>query len=118
MLAPTVRDCAESTSTCATTAGAATAGARPPCPRSSRRPPNCIGCTGSGPGEATYGSEKWLTALANAYDEWLQVACQYLAVTHHLARLDGLDRDIERLRVEGELVAAGLELPSVTRPPR
>jgi len=67
--------------------------------------------------EGTYGSEKWLTALANAYDAWLQVACQYLAVTHHLAMLDGLDRDIERLRVEAELVAAGLELPSVSRPP-
>ena len=66
--------------------------------------------------EAAYGSEKWLAAIANAYDAWLQVACQYLAVTHHLARLDGLDRDIERLRVEAELVAAGLELPS--GPPR
>ena len=60
---------------------------------------------------ATYGSERWLTARANAYDEWLQVACRHLDVSHHLPTLDGMDRDLERLRIEAELIAAGLQLP-------
>jgi len=61
-----------------------------------------------------YGSEKWLIAVVQAYDEWLQVACGHMSITHHLPALDGIDRDIERLRVEGELIAAGLKLH--TRP--
>jgi hypothetical protein len=61
---------------------------------------------------STGGSEKWLTAVVHAYDEWLQVACHRLAITHHLAKLDGMDRDIERVRLEGELSAAGIKLPS------
>ncbi|HET6532011.1 MAG TPA: hypothetical protein VFH03_15580 [Actinoplanes sp.] len=59
----------------------------------------------------TYGSKRWLTARATAYDEWLQVACRHLDVRHHLPTLDGLDRDLERLRIEAELNAAGLRLP-------
>ena len=57
------------------------------------------------------GSAKWRSAMGDAYDRWLQVACQHLAVTHHLPALDGMDRDLERLRVEAELSAAGLKLP-------
>jgi hypothetical protein len=59
----------------------------------------------------TYGSERWLTARAIAYDEWLQVACRHLDVSHHLPTLDGMDRELERLRIETELIAAGLHLP-------
>jgi hypothetical protein len=62
----------------------------------------------SGP---TRESEKWLSAVAAAYDAWLQEACRCLAITHHLARLDGIDRDLERIRVEAALTAAGLRLP-------
>jgi hypothetical protein len=40
------------------------------------------------------------------------VACHRLSITHHLAKLDGMDRDIERVRLEGELSAAGIKLPS------
>jgi hypothetical protein len=62
----------------------------------------------SGP---TRESEKWLAAVAAAYDAWLQEACRCLAITHHLAKLDGIDRDLERIRVEAALTAAGLRLP-------
>lgn len=53
-------------------------------------------------------SEMWARAVLRAYDRWLQVACHYLAVSHHLSCLTDIDRDIERLRVEAELIAAGL----------
>jgi hypothetical protein len=53
-------------------------------------------------------SETWARAVVIAYDRWLQVACHYLSVAHHLSCLTDIDRDIERLRVEGELSAAGL----------
>ena len=53
-------------------------------------------------------SECWARAVVVAYDRWLQVACHYLAVADHLSCLTGIDRDIERLRVEAELTAAGL----------
>jgi hypothetical protein len=58
-------------------------------------------------------STVWFAAVQRAYDERLQQACQSLGVDQHLADLDGLDRDIERVRVEGELQAAGLVLGSV-----
>lgn len=61
----------------------------------------------------TSGSEMWLVAVLRAYDEWLQVACGCLGISHHLAGLDGLDRQIERLRMESELSAAGLRFSSV-----
>jgi hypothetical protein len=44
------------------------------------------------------------------YDDALVAACLCLGVTHHLDELTGLDREIERLRVEGALIAAGLTL--------
>ena len=56
-------------------------------------------------------SRKWAVAVEGAYDRWLQVACHYLAVSHHLFSLtDAMDRELERLRIEGELTAAGLPI--------
>ena len=44
------------------------------------------------------------------YDDALIAACLCLGVAHHLGELTGLDREIERLRVEGALIDAGLTL--------
>ena len=52
----------------------------------------------------------WFVAVQRAYDDRLRLACQALEVPEYLDRLDGIDREIERLRVEGELQAAGLVL--------
>lgn len=69
----------------------------------------------SGP---TTESSAWLTAVQRAYDDRLCLACTCLGVSQHLDQLDGLDREIERVRVEGELEAAGLSLRATTqRPP-
>jgi hypothetical protein len=65
----------------------------------------------------TSGSEMWLGAILRAYDEWLQVACGCLGISQHLSGLDGVDRQIERLRMESELAAAGLRLRSAARGP-
>ncbi len=56
-------------------------------------------------------------ALQQAYDETLQEACLALALEHHFDKLSGMDREIERLRVEGELESAGLvlQVPGVRR---
>ena len=64
---------------------------------------------------STAGSEMWLVAVLRAYDEWLQVACGCLGISQHLSALDGIDRQIERVRMEGELTAAGLHVHSVAR---
>lgn len=64
-------------------------------------------------------SERWSAAVLHAYDQRLQLACQYLSVPQHLPATRGIDRDIERIRLEAELQAAGLELRSVAhRRPR
>ena len=55
-------------------------------------------------------SERWMAAVLHAYDVRLSLACRCLGLTEHLLSLDGLDRDIERLRVEDRLRAAGLAL--------
>jgi hypothetical protein len=55
-------------------------------------------------------SERWLAAVQLAYDERLCLACRCLGVREQLGPLRGLDREIERLRVEGELQAAGVAL--------
>jgi hypothetical protein len=55
-------------------------------------------------------SEKWSAAVATAYDAWLLAACRRLNITEHLTVLAGIDRDIERLRLEGQLETAGLVL--------
>lgn len=45
-------------------------------------------------------SDAWLTAVNNAYDRWLCQGCQTLGVSEELRRLDGLDRELERARIE------------------
>src|SRR5262245_41430850 len=55
-------------------------------------------------------SPVWFTAVQRAYDDRLRVACGQLGVEEHLGELSGLDLDLERVRVEGVLEAAGLAL--------
>jgi hypothetical protein len=63
-------------------------------------------------------STAWLAAVLRAYDDRLRLASRCLGVAEHLHLLEGIDREIERVRVEGELQAAGLSLRSVAhRPP-
>jgi hypothetical protein len=68
----------------------------------------------SGP---TLESSAWLTAVQRAYDDRLCLACASLGVPQHIEALDGIDRDIERVRVEGALEAAGLSLRAATQLP-
>ena len=63
-------------------------------------------------------SERWAEAVLLAYDERLKLACGHLAVNQHLAALDGLDRELERVRIESELQAAGLKLRSMGNGPQ
>ena len=58
----------------------------------------------------TVDSVLWLAAVLRAYDQRLMLASRFLGVSEHLARLDGMDREIERIRVEELLLAAGLRL--------
>ena len=60
-------------------------------------------------------SPVWHAAVLRAYDDRLRQACRYLAVTEHLDGLGGMDLEIERVRVEGELVANGLVLLGTRR---
>jgi hypothetical protein len=60
----------------------------------------------------TQHSEQWLAAVLRAYDQRLSLACRCLGLDEHLEPLDGMDRALERLRVECELQAAGLALRS------
>jgi len=53
-------------------------------------------------------SEVGLAAVLQAYDARLQLACQCLGVAEHLQPLQGVDREIERVRLEVQLEAAGL----------
>lgn len=50
----------------------------------------------------------WHEAVRQAYDDRLRLACRGLGIEQHLAELDGLDLEIERVRVEGELRRTGL----------
>jgi hypothetical protein len=61
-------------------------------------------------GGPTLESAQWLAAVQRAYDERLCLACRCVGVDEHLTRLEGLDREIERVRVEGALQAAGVPL--------
>jgi hypothetical protein len=61
-------------------------------------------------GGPTQQSEKWQAAVLRAYDQRLCLACQCLGLAEHLEPLEGMDRELERLRVESELQAAGLAL--------
>ncbi|MGC4877672.1 hypothetical protein ACLQ26_15625 [Micromonospora sp. DT43] len=54
----------------------------------------------------------WHGAVLQAYDDRLRLACRALGITEHLAELSGVDQQIERIRVEGVLHAAGLTLPA------
>ncbi|WP_091282996.1 hypothetical protein [Micromonospora haikouensis] len=54
----------------------------------------------------------WHAAVVDAYDEHLRAACRCLGLPEHLGELEGVDRQIERVRVEGMLHAAGLTLPA------
>lgn len=58
----------------------------------------------------TIDSVLWLAAVLRAYDQRLMLASRFLGVGEHLAQLDGMDREIERMRVEELLHAAGLRL--------
>jgi hypothetical protein len=69
-------------------------------------------------GGLSHESEKWLAAVLRAYDLWLWAACRRLDVAEFLTGLDGEDRRIERVRIEGELEAAGLVFRRAGRPPR
>jgi hypothetical protein len=55
-------------------------------------------------------SSVWFEAVQHAYDDRLRAACQALGVPEHLVGLEGVDREIERVRVEGALIDAGLVL--------
>lgn len=55
-------------------------------------------------------SPVWRAAVDDAYDDRLLLACKRLEIAAHLADLTGVDREIERVRLEGELQAAGLTL--------
>lgn len=44
------------------------------------------------------------------YDQALRDACQCLGIDEHLTEVGGLDLQIERVRVEGALIAAGVVL--------
>ncbi|GAA0381472.1 hypothetical protein GCM10009541_25020 [Micromonospora gifhornensis] len=57
----------------------------------------------------------WHSSVLDAYDDRLRLACRALGIPEHLAELTGIDQQIERVRIEGELDAAGLRLPA-TRP--
>lgn len=62
------------------------------------------------------GSEVRREALRRAYETRLQDACRSLGVAEHLDGLTGLDREIERLRIEVLLEAEGLVLRSAQSP--
>ncbi|MFC0526696.1 hypothetical protein [Phytohabitans kaempferiae] len=64
-------------------------------------------------GIATH-SKVWHAAVLLAYDDRLRLASRCLGVPEHLDELEGVDREIERVRVEGELEAAGLHLRPTT----
>jgi hypothetical protein len=61
-------------------------------------------------GGPTLESERWLEAVLRAYDDGLCRACRCVGVPEHLKPLEGMDRDIERVRVEGALQRAGVPL--------
>ncbi|MGS2615578.1 hypothetical protein ACVCAH_13800 [Micromonospora sp. LZ34] len=54
----------------------------------------------------------WHGAVLQAYDDRLRRACRALGIPEHLTELTGVDLEIERVRVEGLLHAAGLTLPA------
>ena len=63
-------------------------------------------------------SPVWFTAVQRAYDDRLRVASEQLGIEQHLSELTGMDLDVERVRVEGLLEAAGLALRDDNAEPR
>ncbi|MFC7545240.1 hypothetical protein [Plantactinospora sp. GCM10030261] len=61
-------------------------------------------------------SATWQRAVHEAYDGQLRLASHALGITEHLSGLQGVDLEIERVRVEGELHAAGMSVPTVVEP--
>jgi hypothetical protein len=61
----------------------------------------------SGP---TTHSQRWLAAVESAYDQRLMLACQAFGVAGHLDKLDGPDRESERLRLLSLLAECGLHI--------
>ncbi|GGN70445.1 hypothetical protein GCM10010112_36940 [Actinoplanes lobatus] len=61
-------------------------------------------------------SEALYNAVMLAYDTYLRMACRCLGVPERLQSLTGSDLDLERLRVEATLEAAGLILRRETGP--
>ena len=57
-------------------------------------------------------SPVWFAAVQRAYDDRLSLACLELDIPQHLRDLTGMDLEIERVRIEGELHAAGIGLVS------
>lgn len=53
-------------------------------------------------------SEVLLAATMRSYDARLRLACRCLAIKEYLEPLTGIERDIERARMEYELTVAGL----------
>lgn len=66
---------------------------------------------------STASSEPRRVSLREARDRSLRQACQALAVDEHLDKLDGLDLEIERVRVTGVLQRAGLHIDETRREP-
>jgi hypothetical protein len=56
-------------------------------------------------------SPVWYSAVQRAYDDRLRIASRELGVEHHLDDVSGIDLEIERVRVEGSLQAAGMVVP-------
>jgi len=63
-------------------------------------------------------SELWSAAVQRAYDDRLRIACRELRIEEHLGELNDIDLDIERVRVEGLLQAAGMHLHTAGTPRR
>lgn len=62
--------------------------------------------------DLTAQSRVWLAAVLTAYDARLRLACRSLGVTEHLHELEGVDRELERLRIEAILEVRGMRLTS------
>ena len=55
---------------------------------------------------------RWRAAVVSAYDVRLSLVCRQVGVPENLEPLDGTDREIERVRIEGTLEEAGVRIRS------
>jgi hypothetical protein len=55
-------------------------------------------------------SPVWQQAVQRAYDERLRQACRQLDIEEHLVEVASIDLELERIRVQAALTAAGLVL--------